>query len=60
MIGRGFMDRLRWRLCWWLMPALELAREKRRLQEVAREAGASRAQATAIASIYFKTLRKGF
>lgn len=59
MTGLGLLDRLRWRLCWWLMPALGLAQEKRRLEGIARENGASKAQSIAIAGGYFNTLRRG-
>jgi hypothetical protein len=55
--GRGWIDRLRWRACWALMPALGLAQEKRRLQKIAQECGASRAAAIATSSLYFKTLQ---
>lgn len=53
----AWLDRIRWRACWLLMPALGLAQEKRRLQRIAQDAGASRAVATRIASSYFSTLR---
>jgi hypothetical protein len=53
----GLWDRLRWRLCWLLMPAIGLAKEKRRLEEVAMAAGTSRAVSKRIASEYFNTLR---
>lgn len=57
MIGRGILDRLRWRLCWWLMPSLGFAQEKRRLQAIAQDSGASRAVAIRLSSVYFNTLR---
>lgn len=41
------------RLFRWLSPTHRRAMAKRRLQEVAREAGASRALAMRIASMYF-------
>jgi hypothetical protein len=55
--GRGWIDRLRWRLCWLLMPSIVLGREKRRLESIARENGASKKMAYGIASAYFNTLR---
>jgi hypothetical protein len=57
LAGRGWLDCLRWRVCWLLMPPLGFAQEKRRLQRVAQAAGASRAVAIATASMYFNTLR---
>lgn len=56
-VGRECVDRLRWRACWLLMPPLGFAQEKRRLQRIAQDCGASRASAVAIASRYFNTLR---
>lgn len=50
------IDHIRWRLCWALMPKLWLAEEKRRLECLARELGASKAVAQRIASAYFAGL----
>lgn len=52
------IDRIRWRLCWWLMPSIALAREKRRLEDLARELGASKTLATGVASRYFASLKE--
>lgn len=54
---RGWLNRIRWRLCWLLMPSLTFAREKRRLEDIARSNGASRSMAHGIASAYFNALR---
>lgn len=54
---RRLVDRVRWRLCWWLMPSLGLAEEKRRLEAIAKANGCSRKMAYGIASGYFNTLR---
>lgn len=50
------LDRFRWWLCLRLMPPLVLAAEKRRLEQIGREMGASKSQATGIASTYFRRL----
>jgi hypothetical protein len=52
----GWIDRLRWRLCVWLCPAMTAARGKRELEDLARECGASKAVATRIASTFFRRL----
>lgn len=56
-IGRGFLGRVRWRLCWALMPKLWLAEEKRQLESIAREHGTSKAVSQRIASAYFNRMR---
>ncbi len=56
-VARNWLDVLRWRACWVLMPPLGLAHEKRRLKDIARATGASRSMAEGIASRYFNTLR---
>lgn len=56
--SRVWLNRIRWRLCWLLMPAIALAQEKRRLESIAREKGASKSQSIAIAGEYFNTLRR--
>lgn len=53
------LDRLRWRLAFWLCPAIDTALGKRRLERVARACGASKTQAVQIAGDYFKVLREG-
>lgn len=54
---RQWLDRLRWRLCWSLMPSLGFAQELRRLEKIAQENGASKTMAKGIASAYFNTLQ---
>jgi hypothetical protein len=49
-------DYLRRRLALWLCPAIDTARGKCHLEQVARECGASRSVAKAIASKFFRTL----
>jgi hypothetical protein len=56
-VARNWLDVLRWRLCWLLMPKIGLAHEKRRLEDIARNIGASRSIAHGIASAYFNALR---
>lgn len=58
LASRGLWDRLRWRLCWWLMPSIGLAQEKRRLEAIAKESGASWSVAKRIAGEYFKELAR--
>jgi len=53
------LDRIRWRLAVLLAPEISTARGKRRLEEIARECGASKSLATAIASRYFRELHRG-
>lgn len=53
----AWLDRIRWRLCWLLMPRIGLAQEKRRLHQVAVACGASVSLAKGIASRYFNSLR---
>lgn len=56
--SRGLWDRIRWRACWLLMPSsLWLAQEKRRLEQVAVDSGASRSVSKRIAAEYFRALR---
>lgn len=52
-------DRLRWRLFLWLIPALWLAQEKRRLERIARDKGASKSQSVAIATAYINSFHEG-
>lgn len=52
------LDNLRWRLAIWLAPEIDTARGKRRLEELARDCGASRTLAVRIASAYFEALRR--
>jgi hypothetical protein len=52
------VNRLRWRLARIIMPAMGVAEETRRLERIAREKGASRSAAKALACAYFETLRK--
>lgn len=57
LTSRGLWDRIRWRLCWWLLPAIAIAEEKRRLERIAMAAGTSRAVAKRICGEYFAALR---
>jgi hypothetical protein len=52
------LDWLRHRLAWWLMPRLSVAEETRRLEKIAHDKGASRSCAKALASEYFRTLKR--
>ena len=56
-VARNWLDVLRWRLCWLLMPIIGLAHEMRRLQDIARNIGRTRSIAHGIASAYFNALR---
>lgn len=56
--ARATADRIRWRLCWWIMPRVKVAQEKRRLEEIARASGCTKAQSVAVASNYFNHLQK--
>lgn len=51
------LAQLRWRLAKWLAPEISSARGKRLLEQVARDCGASKTQATAIASKFFRSLQ---
>jgi hypothetical protein len=53
----AWLDRLRWRLCWLIMPRLGIGEEKRRLEKIAQECGASRSVAKGLASRYVNGLR---
>jgi hypothetical protein len=53
-----WINRLRGRLAWWLMPSLWISQETRRLEKIAQSKGASRSAAKALACAYFETLRK--
>jgi len=50
---RRWVDGLRWRIALLIAPEIDVARGKRRLENVARECGASRAVAVKIASAFF-------
>lgn len=43
----------------WLLPSRRIALEKRRLERIAREAGASRSMARSIVAEYFRNTGRG-
>lgn len=57
LASRRLCDRLRLRLAWWLMPAITVAKQKRLLEDIARDSGASWAVSKQIVGRYFRALR---